>query len=127
MEPVRISTSLPPVVKPELCDAQAEVPNSSVNSEAQSKSTSSSSEGTVFQTGTGDEVLVAFEHGDQRMPFLTGGLWNADTPPTSAPPVDGAGGSGATQPGTGAAENATGHKDATLHDEVTAHHLRKLK
>jgi len=127
MEPVRISTSLLPVVKPELCDAQAEVPNSSVNSEAPSKSTSSS-EGTVFQPATGDEVRVAFEHADQRMPFLTGGLWNADTPPTSVPPpAEGAGGTGATQPGTGAAENATGHKDATLHDEVTAHHLRKLK
>ena len=32
----------------------------------------------------GDEVLVAFEGGDLRHPFVIGGLWNGqDAPPTT--------------------------------------------
>jgi uncharacterized protein involved in type VI secretion and phage assembly len=38
--------------------------------------------GTVFFPEVGDEVLVAFEHGDIRFPYIIGALWNGvDTPP----------------------------------------------
>jgi len=38
--------------------------------------------GTWFLPEVDDEVLVAFEHGDVRMPYVLGALWNGvDTPP----------------------------------------------
>lgn len=38
--------------------------------------------GAVFYPEIGDEVLVAFEHGDINQPFILGGLWNGrDEPP----------------------------------------------
>jgi uncharacterized protein involved in type VI secretion and phage assembly len=38
--------------------------------------------GTFFRPEVGDEVLVAFEHGDERRPYILGGLWSTqDTPP----------------------------------------------
>ena len=38
--------------------------------------------GTVFFPEVGDEVLIAFEHGDIRFPYVIGALWNGvDTPP----------------------------------------------
>jgi len=40
--------------------------------------------GTMFIPDIGDEVLVAFEHGDPRLPFVIGALWNGkDQPPVS--------------------------------------------
>lgn len=40
--------------------------------------------GTFFLPEVDDEVLVAFEHGDIRFPFVIGALWNGqDTPPES--------------------------------------------
>ena len=45
--------------------------------------------GSWFIPHTGDEVLVAFEQGDPRRPYVLGGLWNGkDAPPES---MDGAG------------------------------------
>jgi uncharacterized protein involved in type VI secretion and phage assembly len=45
--------------------------------------------GTWFVPDTGDEVLVAFQAGDPRWPYVLGGLWNGkDAPPQS---MDGGG------------------------------------
>ncbi|HEX6660513.1 MAG TPA: phage baseplate assembly protein V [Sphingomicrobium sp.] len=45
--------------------------------------------GSWFIPDVGDEVLVAFEHGDPTRPYLLGGLWNgSDSPPQS---MDGGG------------------------------------
>jgi uncharacterized protein involved in type VI secretion and phage assembly len=45
--------------------------------------------GSWFIPDSGDEVLIAFEGGDPRRPFVIGGLWNGrDKPPES---MDGAG------------------------------------
>jgi uncharacterized protein involved in type VI secretion and phage assembly len=42
--------------------------------------------GAFFRPEVGDEVLVAFEHGDPRQPYVLGGVWSKTDPP---PPDDG--------------------------------------
>lgn len=42
--------------------------------------------GTFFRPEREDEVLVAFEHGDPRRPYILGSLWSQADPP---PPDDG--------------------------------------
>jgi uncharacterized protein involved in type VI secretion and phage assembly len=37
--------------------------------------------GALFLPEVGDEVLVAFEHGDLNHPYVLGALWNSDDPP----------------------------------------------
>ena len=42
------------------------------------------SRGTYFLPEVDDEVLVAFEHGDVRFPYIVGAVWNGkDAPPTT--------------------------------------------
>jgi uncharacterized protein involved in type VI secretion and phage assembly len=40
-----------------------------------------SGRGTWFVPDKGDQVLVAFEAGDTRLPYVVGALWNASAPP----------------------------------------------
>lgn len=46
--------------------------------------------GGVFRPEVGDEVLVLFEHGDMRFPYIVGGLWNGQDAMPSARGSDGA-------------------------------------
>jgi uncharacterized protein involved in type VI secretion and phage assembly len=46
------------------------------------------SRGSFFIPQVGDEVLVGFNHGDIREPFIIGGLWNTIDRPPSLLPTD---------------------------------------
>jgi phage baseplate assembly protein gpV len=43
--------------------------------------------GMYFIPNPGDEVLVAFEHGDRNVPYIVGSLWNAMSPPPLPSPL----------------------------------------
>lgn len=43
--------------------------------------------GMYFIPNPGDEVLVAFEHGDKNVPYILGSLWSAMAPPPLPSPV----------------------------------------
>jgi uncharacterized protein involved in type VI secretion and phage assembly len=44
--------------------------------------------GVMFRPEKGEEVMVCFERGDPRAPYLLGGVWNqTDKPPTDPDPV----------------------------------------
>lgn len=43
--------------------------------------------GFYFIPNIGDEVLVAFEHGDINTPYIVGSLWNATAPPPLPSPI----------------------------------------
>ena len=47
--------------------------------------------GFFFLPEVEDEVLVAFEHGDLRFPFVVGCLWNGQDKPPESEPLDGDG------------------------------------
>jgi len=128
MDSVRIGPSLPAAVEPEV-SAAVEIKPKAVDSAVLSATQTElapGAPGQVFRPSVGDEVVVSFEHGDVRSPYLIGGLWNAEAPPTSAASPTKA--SDGTQPG-GAAEPGS-HKDKWLSEEqakVISDHLRTSK
>ena len=87
MEPVRIGASLPHLPEAEAVAAPAVKPSDSVAAAPSAPATAK--EAGVFQPDVGDEVLVSFAQGDPRAPYVTGGLWYSEAPPTDASPTPG--------------------------------------
>lgn len=111
MDPVRIGSSLPPLVESEAAFSAVENKPQELLKPAVSSASTPTNEGQVFQPSVGDEVLVSFEHGDMRQPYVLGGLWNGGTPPTDA-------------------GSPTGHDDNRLSEErakLLEHQLKNLK
>ncbi|HMK21012.1 MAG TPA: phage baseplate assembly protein V [Terriglobales bacterium] len=84
MDPIRAGHSLSPIAESEVCSVPTETTLKPASEATAPHASASSSEGKVFQPEVGDQVLVAFERGDPRSPFVTGGLWNSQAPPTDA-------------------------------------------
>ena len=104
MDSIRIGPSCPQIVEPDASTApEASKPQASV--EAAPSTAASSNWEKVFQPSIGDEVLIAFESGEQRMAYLTGALWKTDTPPTTdSQATKGTGASGEAKPSGGGVE-----------------------
>jgi uncharacterized protein involved in type VI secretion and phage assembly len=86
-----------------------------------------SNRGTWFVPDTDDEVLVAFEGGDPRRPYVLGGLWNgSDSPPES---MDGAGNQKLTLkdgPGTVTIEDSNGNSIKLESSGITVNAAAKV-
>ena len=124
MDSIRIGAAFHPPAESEASGPAATKPEVSVPSAP--KSTATGNEAQLFHPTAGDEVLVSFEHGDPRAPYLIGGLWNAEAPPTSATAL--AKSSDGTQPG--AAAEPGSDKDKWLSQEqgkLISGHLRTSK
>ena len=109
MEPVRIGPFLPLLAETESTPTPAAKPEASVA--ATPVAPASSREGKILQPEVGDEVLVAFEHGDPRAPYVTGGLWNGEAPPTNA----------------SAAPGSTNESSFEQRSKLLEHQLKNLK
>lgn len=109
MEPVRIGPSLPPLAETESAVAPTAKPEAALATPPSAPALGS--EANIFQPGVGDEVLVSFEQGDPRAPYVTGGLWNAEAPPTNSSP----------------AADSTGDRLTEERAKLLEHQLKNLK
>jgi|GEM_PF-3453322 hypothetical protein len=81
MDSIRIGPALPSLIESEAAGPAAAKPKASVASAP--KSAARGDEGHMRRPSAGDEVLVSFEPGDPRAPFVTRGLRDAQAPPTN--------------------------------------------
>lgn len=126
MDPVRIGSSLPPLVESETAASAVENKSQELLKPAVSSASAPGDEGQLFQPTVGDEVLVSFEHGDMRARYVTGSLWNSSAPPTSASAPTKENGA-SVPPGDAAVDPGAGHKDNRWLDEQVKLIARHLK